>query len=138
MKTVENLIHVTSNYRSITSTSSSSAHLVILSENIPKSTEADVNVRVMSPPPDEILPLSTLTQPSSSSIDEITVSDEMLIDKVMEYERLQPSYDKKLKVFISPSTNNIFWVKWLEPGEGLSLSFKYQISWPDERQIHQY
>lgn len=140
LKTMESLIKATSNYRKYSSDSESSGSktLVILSENIPKSTESEVNIKLLNPLPADILPLSNLQTSktgTASAGDGVIVSDEMLIDLILENEKSQKSSFQNVKVFISPSTNNIFWVKWLEPGEEFKVSFKYQMSWPDEKQI---
>lgn len=138
--------------------------LVILTENLPKSTHEDISIKLKSPSSTEIASISTIAEASSSDSKDSSstvkyLSDENYIEEILKYygrlfQKLQNAMatDKKISetvfddyynnffkkplIFLNPTTNNIFWTKYLMPSEEYQAQFKYDIIWPKEKAIN--
>ncbi|RYH12699.1 DUF4139 domain-containing protein [archaeon] len=96
--------------------------LVLVVENLPKSTEDIFKVELMSP---VIIHLPAETE---------TLTDKEYMLAVLKYKF---SSDKKTAdanqkvAHMCQSSNNIYWAVWLKAGERQALSFKYKVTSPD-------
>jgi len=46
------------------------------------------------------------------------------------------THNKGFKAFHCDASGNIFWAQWLAKGQMATASFKYTVTWPEERQIY--
>jgi hypothetical protein len=38
-----------------------------------------------------------------------------------------------VRVYYSNTTGDLYWAKWIHPGEEANINFKYRILWPEEK-----
>lgn len=105
--------------------------LVILSENLPKSTEErDLKVDLASPSNKDFISLG-------SEVD--SLSNDEFFTKVLTKEFSDFDNNKVnsnvIHHYQSKSSGNLFWALWINPKETKSFSFKYQIISPEEKEV---
>jgi uncharacterized protein (TIGR02231 family) len=106
----------------VRSTHQNRAMLVILSENLPKSTEEDIKVEVLS------------YDPNKDVVSCETMSDVLRAEASNKPASIRAT--TSVRTYYSKSSGNVFWAKWIQPGETAQIPFKYRIVWPDEKQIY--
>lgn len=126
---------------SIHNTHDTSEKLVILVENLPKSSDDDVyKVELLSPNKAELKNLSPTTGESIEmnhkksapiSQNQDLIESEFL-QNVLKRE-LSSHSSKARNAYHCSSTGNIYWAVWLKAGEKVALSFKYQITVPEAK-----
>jgi hypothetical protein len=109
-------------------------------ESIPRSTDKDVSVELVLPKTYVILGNGgdqgggRRNQFIFKSLDD-TISHILARDDVVDSAFYSSG---SAKIFYVADSSHVVWVQWLRPGEGLSTVLKYQIKWPDEKQIDIY
>jgi hypothetical protein len=147
--------------------------LVILAENLPKSSDADISVELLSPSKQDLQRslesvqklLNTKLKTSASNAKEFgqlkLASDSFAADSTVQGESYlsaviyaatqmrassgsgsagtisssvgNPNDPNSLFVFMNKNANTVYWVKWLPAGQTFASSYKYRITWPDNR-----
>eukprot|EP01039_Chlorochromonas_danica_P004187 gene4188-4600_t len=132
---------------SLHNTHDTSEKLVILVENLPKSSDDDVyKVELLSPKKAELQVLSSTTEEnieanhkkpaaiSQQDESQVLIESEFL-QRVLKRELSSHSLTitNKRNAYHCSSTGNIYWAVWLKAGEKVALSFKYQITVPEAK-----
>jgi hypothetical protein len=137
--------------------------LVIISENIPRSTEDDIKVEFVAPEMKDISPLPQLLDDeanddvflgaivdnelaayrlpsistSSSSFASQSGADSSLKGRQQKTDSsggpTAVKYKEGTRVYFNKMSHNIYWAMWVKPGTTLNIPFKYRIIWPDEK-----
>ena len=117
--------YLTSTYEYILSARSSHSkkQLVVMVESIPKSTEADIKLEILSP---------------QNTIITEWFDDERYIGEVVDKELSSILKSNTDTIMYSKNTGTIFFMKWIEPNDEYKISLKYKISWPYDKKIQIY
>ena len=101
-------------------------HLLVLSEYVPHSSEQDIQVTLLSPPPEKVIMLS-------KDLEE----EEAILSEVLAHPAVHGSATADgMITFLSEKTHHIVWAKWLRPREVLRLNYKYRILWPENQEVY--
>ena len=107
-----------------------SEHLVIISENLPKSLETDeVSVELLSSNLKDAVVLE------GDSVD--TSTNDGYLEGILKRERSGTASTKTSAVttYYNKHSGHLYWAVWLKAGYSVTIPFKYKITWPDERNI---
>ena len=117
--------YLTRTYEYILSARSSHSkkQLVVMVESIPKSTEADIKLEILSP---------------KTTIITEWVDDERYIGEIVDKELSNTLKSDKDTIMYSKNTGTIFFMKWIEPNDEYKISLKYSIQWPFDKKIQIY
>jgi hypothetical protein len=133
--------------------------LMILAENLPKSSDADISVELLSPSKKDLQATlnttmkllnaelsrvagSTMTKNHTIAFgtDSITQGEEFLEAVIHTAKLLAGSTagkgsddTKSLLVYRNQVSGTVYWVKWLAAGEVFSSLFKYRITCPEDK-----
>jgi uncharacterized protein (TIGR02231 family) len=139
--------------------------LVVLSENVPKSTDDDIKVELLQPNMDQLEgSLKMLKMIMNEKKDSLLKDDQTIVSSLKKL--LESNFENKVddneyvtaiveaefylenirlndmksgsnpdqfRVYYCRASNNIYWAKWFEPYESITTTFKYRISWPDDK-----
>lgn len=146
------------------SQSSTDSTLGVMLENYPVATDSDIRVELLSPSPASLMSLSTLenqclhlekvvkaqgwkgpAEQITSVCQPLTSDDDVLrvIVSILDMESFRnslnptspPSMFQNLVTLNSSSSHNLWWIKWLTPGERVQTSIKYRTLWPEEKEV---
>ena len=100
-----------------------SSHLILIAENLPKSTDKDITIELLNP--------------------DKNVLNAISMEKAGDHEHcvfyiLSDMYNPTSatsKVFHCVVSNDIIWAQWTSRGGALSSSLKYKLIWPDKKEI---
>ena len=98
--------------------------LVIVSETLPKSSDADIQVELLIP--DKSSLMKDIGTDQASSYEQCLG---IVLDEV-------PSTKLTVSVFVCKISGNIIWAQWVLPQSSLSASLKYKVAWPEDREIY--
>ena len=98
-----------------------------MSENLPKASDTEIKVN--------------LVLPDSKSITELdSVDDEQCISKVVETlwqnQNIDQTEKKPIQAFLCKISGNLIWSMWFSAGQETSFTYKYEMTWPDGRQVY--
>ena len=94
--------------------------LVVMSESIPKSTDSNIKLEIISPQKTEILDW---------------FDDERYIGELVDKTLGSSSKSDEDTIIYSKSTGTIFFMKWLAPNEEYKINLKYKYTWPEGKKI---
>eukprot|EP01040_Poterioochromonas_malhamensis_P005665 gene5665-6089_t len=108
----------------------SSAIRIILAESLPRSANEKITIDLLEPA------ANTLTEGRGSALPETTAQD--AISNLTNYsENEDPNDDSLPRDFVKKNklTNNVVWLKTLQPQEKAKVDFVYKVTWPKGSQI---
>jgi len=111
----------------------SSAIRIILAESLPRSTNEKIAIELLEPA------ANALTEGKGSALPETTAQD--AISNLTNYsENEDPNDDSLPRDFVTKNklTNNVVWLKTLQPQEKAKVDFVYKVTWPKGSQIDEY
>eukprot|EP01040_Poterioochromonas_malhamensis_P007121 gene7121-7692_t len=111
----------------------SSAIRIILAESLPRSTNEKIAIELLEPA------ANALTEGKGSALPETTAQD--AISNLTNYsENEDPNDDSLPRDFVTKNklTNNVVWLKTLQPQEKAKVDFVYKVTWPKGSQINEY
>lgn len=133
LRTEERITTIASTYPAIDSAAATSrAQLVIVSENLPRSTEeGEITVELMVPESKQFASLSSVI--GDEAADEEFLSAVLEAEKVAHLDTTVQLPSSGYRTYFNKFSGNIYWAAWVTPGQAVSAPFKYKIMWPDEK-----
>lgn len=138
--------------------------LVILSENVPKPTDREIELELIAPKLDEVSILAPRTSFSrynsisddydilivpatkydltgkDSAADRVSgkksLSDDEMVEGIVAVEKNNCGSDRlnKYRVYYSRSSGNLYWVAWLGPSGTVDVPFQYRVITPENKE----
>ena len=130
IRTYERLFTIKSSYTVSNADNHKEKVLVILSENLPKSTEeGEFKIEMVTPTFKDLIVLS-----GDGNRDIDTVNNDEFLNRILESELAGGLGKREVHHYQCKSSGNIFWVFWMKSKETKSFSFKYKLISPDEKE----
>jgi hypothetical protein len=124
IRTEERLIHVHNGH-----TGTGADVLVLLAENLPRSSEEDFRVELLSPSRAEL-------QTLPSGWEKMTDKEFMLAVLRHEFATHQSStIGVKKAAYLCASSGNLYWAIWMGARQTAALSFKFKVTSPEQREV---
>jgi len=96
--------------------------LVIVCENVPRSTEEDdIKVELVQPASSELKTISGVSDNDNNECIAFVLTEEV------------SRRSNGVAKYFSASLNNVYWCVWLLGGQTVSLPLKYKVIWPEEK-----
>lgn len=130
LRNMERIITVKNTYSQASDTTASNEVLVLVAENVPKTTEEqDIKVDIISPPKKDFVTLQVENEDS--------LADDEYINHVLTKEFATHAQEGNNhlqdRAYLCKSSHNVYWAIWIKPGDTKNLSLKYKITNPDEK-----